>query len=193
VHPAELLRKVEVDGFAVVSSCLSEETVQRLASASAIAASLVSAVTSTSGNRSAAVPISVKFAVVSLIFSIVASVFTIIALSRGYDRARAFFKRSQEQRIRSRTGRIERHGVEVDFGVCLCWANRISCGFFIYRPHCVSELREARLERVRDAPRCCALPSPAGFFSRCRNSESEFTVKFPRGRLQSPESERKPV
>jgi hypothetical protein len=32
VHPAELLRKVEADGFAVVSSCLSEEAVQRLGS-----------------------------------------------------------------------------------------------------------------------------------------------------------------
>jgi hypothetical protein len=32
VHPPELLRKVEADGFAVVSSCLSEETVQRLGS-----------------------------------------------------------------------------------------------------------------------------------------------------------------
>jgi ectoine hydroxylase-related dioxygenase (phytanoyl-CoA dioxygenase family) len=32
VHPAELLRKVEADGFAAVSSCLNEETVQRLGS-----------------------------------------------------------------------------------------------------------------------------------------------------------------
>jgi len=32
VHPAELLRKVEADGFAVFSSCLSEEAVQWLGS-----------------------------------------------------------------------------------------------------------------------------------------------------------------
>ena len=32
VHPAELLEKVEADGFAVVSSCSNEETVRRLGS-----------------------------------------------------------------------------------------------------------------------------------------------------------------
>ena len=32
VHPADLLQKVEADGFAIVPSCLDDETVERLGS-----------------------------------------------------------------------------------------------------------------------------------------------------------------
>jgi hypothetical protein len=71
------------------------DAVKAVASASAIAASLVSAITSTAGNRTAAVLISVKFAVVALILSIVGSIFTILALSRGYDRARSRLSESK--------------------------------------------------------------------------------------------------
>jgi hypothetical protein len=70
------------------------DAIKAVASASAIAVSLVSTVTSTAARNSTAssvLSLSVKFAVVELILSIVGSICTILALSRGYDRSRSRF------------------------------------------------------------------------------------------------------
>jgi hypothetical protein len=69
------------------------DAIKTVASASAIAASLVSTVTSTAsrGATSNILSTSVKVAVVALILSVVASIFAILALSRGYERARSRF------------------------------------------------------------------------------------------------------
>ena len=69
------------------------DAIKAVASASAIAVSLVSTVTSTARETlRPAVATSVKFSVVSLILSIVGAIFTILALSRSYERSRSRFQ-----------------------------------------------------------------------------------------------------
>jgi hypothetical protein len=86
------------------------DAMKTVASSSAIAASLVSAVMSTSsGQRPGGVVLAAKWAVVYLVASIVASVCTVFALSRGYDRARSKLPETEEFK------RAMAAGVEIDW------------------------------------------------------------------------------
>jgi hypothetical protein len=74
------------------------DAMKTVASASAIAASLLSAVMSNSIQRPAHVILAAKWAVVCLVVSIVGSVGAVFALTRSYDRARSRFTASEKGR-----------------------------------------------------------------------------------------------